>query len=200
MSMTPFRSTFELTFEEQEVLRAAAKDPADYIAMPIAVEIDQSRPVDLLRLPASAQGPARRVIRVPFMVGIDATMLEFSQLVGVNGKAARNPVEGVVGFMPARMILPQRNFTAAGRAAVEAHVATERAAHAAAQREWEPSVERADAPQVTTRRITILDAKGNRVDPSALPDDAILVWDIRTTVEVSPLSMPPTREGDPTDD
>lgn len=188
--MTPFRSTFQLTAAEEAVLRGVNKNPEDFIAIPVAVEIDPTRPVEIIRVPASAAGPARQLVRVPLHLGLDAAWFHYSKLVGPNGQNARSPVDGMIGFMPARLVLPQKNFTEAGQEAIRAHVEGEKAEWTTARNgsaldDWEPKVE--DEPSSVQRTITILDREGNPVDPRTLPDNAVLRWDFGpVAVELAP--------------
>lgn len=172
-----FVSTFELTPQEAQSIRADQRDPEDYLALAVLAERDMTRHVEILRCPAGPHGPARKVVKVPLQVGLDAETMHYSQLVGPTGQAARSPVDGLFPLMPLRMILPQRNFNEKGIEQVRATVAAERV-------EWVRRYGTApqlaaeashDAPAAKT--ITIVDAAGNPIDPTTLPDNVVLRWD-----------------------
>lgn len=122
----PFRSTFQLTATEEAMLRAAGKNPDDYIALPVAVEVDPSRPVDLIRAPTLRGQLPREIIRVPLQAGLDASWFHCQARTG-----RVYAIQGMMGVLPSRMLLPQANFTPAGVEALAAIVEAERTAWAA---------------------------------------------------------------------
>jgi hypothetical protein len=112
---------FALNPWEADLLRnAAGAKPDDYIALPVQVQQDPERPVEHRVRPAGPHGPAQELLMVPMVLVFPASHWRFSRLAGPKGASARSPIEGWLGAILGRFVVPKANLTIAGKRAVAA--------------------------------------------------------------------------------
>lgn len=94
-----------LTLDERAQVLLGGKDPADYVALPVQVQVDQGRQGVIARAPNG-----ETVVVIALVVAIPMKHLKVSRVLRLNGQV-NNPVDGMLPTMLSRVVIPRERLT-----------------------------------------------------------------------------------------
>lgn len=102
-----------LTADEQMLVRRCARDPDEYVAVPVQAELDQGRPILLGEVPTPAG--VQRLWAIPMNVYLREELAAYNDMMlDARGTPAHAPTRGMVPAAPTRLLLPKAQITDEG--------------------------------------------------------------------------------------